>query len=1198
MNRTDHKANTPSPQPGLFATLRALLRGRESSTSSSPRSAARRTPLGLFVLAFALTVTSLVPAIATAAEETTPPEFLSHLSAEQVNATHALVGIANGSNIRPGGLDTAWRLEYSGAESGPWTLIASGTCQAQNLSTCGNQDSAIPQITVHHLTPHHTYYARAVAENALGRDQQQIEFTTTAIAPPEVPSRICEKARHGYTSPICNIPHTTSIDLEPQIESNGAETTYVIESAAAKGGPFAPVPGGSGSVTTAQDFADPAVTLTGLTPEITYYLRVTATNEKGTAVSEEIHALTASIHPLAASVGTTGVAANSAHVLGVVRPQTFETDWRFEYAPAEADGSAPVSASPAWTTPPAAEGVISTAEADEESHKVQADLTGLQPATAYYVRLFAENEPEPGVTYTSTAEPAPFETAGPPLAETFATHAIDGESMRAIGSVEPHGYETHYYFQYVTQERFKATAWAEAESTPELELDPGVRKGFEGRFEGYETKILGADLSGLSPGTTYDYRILATSTSPGNPVIPGAPQTLTVPTPAPEEAQAPCPNQALRTGPSADLPDCRAYEQLTPADKEGAQELFHYGGGINATALVGEDGDHLALETNVTAWGSGPRAGQAPYLFSRTPAGWRLTATSLQPETGVSQLDAGLFEPDLGQIAFRSGYQTSSGGGESPNLEYRAGPPGGPYATVASVPRAQVGSGGGWVAASADFSKLILQVEDRKLVNPQITTKSGSDLYEYTAQAGLRQVNLGLGTCGAQIVRGLESGEGEASSAHAVSADGSRVFFEAVPGSNCSEPTHLFVRVDGAETRDLGPYRFLAANPAGTELLLEKHLGETHEIFLYEVEAAALKPLFSTRDPNTPIEAVVSSDFTAIYLYSTQQLTAEAPPPSPGVFDSKDLYRYDLSTETLRFLVQVSQAPLPHLSPDGRYAYLDSSHAGLPALPGGGIEPGVLENGQPVHSPQVYRYDSAQGVIQCLSCASPFDPEPRLRSFFGARPFEGRTRSLDGQPELTFASADGGFAFFSTPAALLPSDVDGELRPEFGNPSGANEYSSLGGETSPSSDIYEWRRNGLDGCRRIQGCLALITDGRGGLQNLLLGSTPSGRDVFISTRSQLGPSDDDTAGDIYDVRIGGGIPPAPPRPVECEGDACSHPVPAPNDPTPSSESFHGAGNEHPAKGGKGKGKKHPHKKHHKAKKHHQRAAGHNHGGGK
>lgn len=77
---------------------------------------------------------------------------------------------------------------------------------------------------------------------------------------------------------------------------------------------------------------------------------------------------------------------------------------------------------------------------------------------------------------------------------------------------------------------------------------------------------------------------------------------------------------------------------------------------------------------------------------------------------------------------------------------------------------------------------------------------------------------------------------------------------------------------------------------------------------------------------------------------------------------------------------------------------------------------------------------------------------------------------------------------------------------------------------------------------------------------MLLGTDQSGRDVFFTSTSQLVPQDDDSATDIYNARIGGGEPPPAPRPVECDGDACSTPLSAPVDVTPSSFAFSGAGN--------------------------------------
>ncbi len=137
--------------------------------------------------------------------------------------------------------------------------------------------------------------------------------------------------------------------------------------------------------------------------------------------------------------------------------------------------------------------------------------------------------------------------------------------------------------------------------------------------------------------------------------------------------------------------------------------------------------------------------------------------------------------------------------------------------------------------------------------------------------------------------------------------------------------------------------------------------------------------------------------------------------------------------------------------------------------------------------------------------------------------------------------------------------------------------------TSPSTDVYEWRSDGVDGCVARQGCLALITDGRAGFHNILLGSADEGRDVFMYTLSKLVPQDLDSAGDIYDARVDGGLAPPTPPPGECEGGACSTPPSPPNDATPSSQTFTGAGNltQPPPIGAKPTHKAKPKKKHKK-----------------
>ena len=228
-----------------------------------------------------------------------------------------------------------------------------------------------------------------------------------------------------------------------------------------------------------------------------------------------------------------------------------------------------------------------------------------------------------------------------------------------------------------------------------------------------------------------------------------------------------------------------------------------------------------------------------------------MTAGTVQPEAGFYEYHPQLFSSDLNQLALEAEWKAAlglAGSSESPEVVFKTGAPGGPYTVVASVPRTRAGAG--WVGASANFSKLMLEVEDRKLIEGHPTsTKSGEDLYEYAGgvlrQANVDSAGVTIGACGATAARGYESTNGS-SSAHAVSIDGSRVFFEAVPGTNCSEATHLYMREAAAgRTVDIGPYSFAGADGEGTKLLLERHVGENDEFLLYDAQSETTTPAFS-----------------------------------------------------------------------------------------------------------------------------------------------------------------------------------------------------------------------------------------------------------------------------------------------------------------------------------------------------------------
>ncbi len=1087
------------------------------------------------------------------------------------------------------------------------------------------------------LTPGTCYEARFVATNADNSEPAVaiVPFKTLPVEPPEIPKGGTVEEWGWHIFELEEITDVSAV-ASAKVETNGAETEYAFEYALAENG-HAPSTGSglwkqfssvaTGKITVAEDYRDVTASVTGLSAETTYYVRVKLINEKGTVYQTEYHAggvnesetfVTGTAKPRPPSLAVHNITGGSARLGGVVAPDGSETVWKFEVAVPE-NGVCPVSG---WSVVAGGEGRITQAQAEATSYfsgvPIGVSLTGLSRSTEYCVRLSAENR-VPGVVVSGALS---FETEGPPAVSTFVVHRLVGESVVLLGSVDPksvpsseeqsivvggatggsftltfeghttvpiaydapatgsggvqngvrealgaqealrglpgeppvevegvdggpytvvfggvdagsaqplieadgegltpaapvssvvvstvqrggESYNTSYWFQYVSDTGYGEHGWSGAEETSHEVI------GF-----GDVPQAVGVGVSGLQQGEGYHFRLVAESTlSSGTPVF-GDGRELRVPVAPSVGGSSVCPNQAFRTGLSGSLPDCRAYEQVTPVEKGSAQEPFHYRGGINSAVLAGEDGEHAVLEAPEVNYGSSADSGQSPYLFTRGENGWSMTAGAPQPETGVYSIDPQVYSADLTQLAFESAYSPSQLS-ESPEVEYEIGPLGGPYKKVASVPRQYLKESNereensGWVAGNGKFSKLVLETGDHELLKYETGTSSGSDLYEYTQGGGLQQLNVTgsgseavtIGSCGAMVVRGVEDPEGKhvVSSAYSVSEDGSYVFFEAVSGRNCSEPRDLYMRVEGTRTVDIGIYKFVAANAQGTSLLLANSGGE-------------------------------------LVGYDTVTKVFEVEPAS-DVAEERELLFLGIP---VRFEPREGDA-FAHPS----YTYWNP--------PGSGGNNGG----------QAYRYDGGEYVVVCISCVSSFDPEPKQDAWLGD--VEGLPEVNGGLPDFTAVSGNGEFAFFTTISELVKQDVDKEIPAEYDNLSNIGEYINVGGNASPSTDVYEWRAGGVGGCGVVEGCLALITDGRGGYLNLLLGAADEGRDVFFYTRSLLSPSDHGIEGsigegNIYDARMDGGFSGPVSGGVECEGDECSTPPSPPVDSTPSSFTFTGMGN--------------------------------------
>jgi hypothetical protein len=164
-----------------------------------------------------------------------------------------------------------------------------------------------------------------------------------------------------------------------------------------------------------------------------------------------------------------------------------------------------------------------------------------------------------------------------------------------------------------------------------------------------------------------------------------------------------------------------------------------------------------------------------------------------------------------------------------------------------------------------------------------------------------------------------------------------------------------------------------------------------------------------------------------------------------------------------------------------------------------------------LHS-ELYRYEASNNSLKCISC-TPAGVAPTGSATLGAA-----GGGSYGPPDTAVPMNESGSeVFFQTPDPLVSEDVNGG---SFAN--------GPFGSTAESMDVYEWH----------EGKVSLISDGTSPTGAFLDGTTPSGNDVFVTTREQLVSGDSDGYADIYDARVGGGLP-QPSGPAKpCTGSGC------------------------------------------------------------
>jgi len=732
-------------------------------------------------------------------------------------------------------------------------------------------------------------------------------------------------------------------------------------------------------------------------------------------------------------------------------------------------------------------------------------VSGLEPETKHYrFRLLAKNK-----YGEDTGEEGRF---GPPILTEKEAQPILYKEATLRGAIDPFGLATEYHFEYLTETEYLANGetFAGAHATP-IHTLPASNTG---------PADVEAFLTGLAEGTTYRFRVVAANEAAP---VEGSAQELTTQERPPRTE---CKNETLRLeNNSLNLPDCRAYELVTPADTPGAPHAEE--GSVFNDWLVTPSGPltgdslafALAFATLPGSEGNGLREG------------FRATRDA---EAGWSSVS---FGPSPAQIG------DPSSNGEPANLGTAAdqlysfwtmGQPGTPapgalaYGKYLRTPLGfEVlgrGSIGEELAAEPDYlsaggTHVIFSSKGR--LEPESAPEGTTAIYDRAA-----------GSSSAQVVSLKPDGSPFSASEGAVyegaTENGSSIIFR-VAGS-------LYLHRDGGQTVKVADFpASFAGVSADSERVFytdEQDPQKAADLRVCELDAGPC-PGSSALIATDAKFVNVSADGSRAYFTSEEEIGGE------GVLGAHNLYVW--SNSGTKFVAVLDPrdfpqggvvpfpgtAPLEEVSLDAWTAWCvgrSSASRGRATCPSRTTPDGrflVFQSHADLTPPyesdghsEVYRYDALGGSLLCVSCdpsGVPASAEADLQAFpWEGGPDKGAVQSTTLIPGV---SEDGGEVFFQTAAALLPEDANSVL------------------------DVYEWRAQGSGNCVRAMGCLALISSWQGDNPSAIYSMTPDGHDVFFSTLEKLVDSDIAGSPSIYDARVDGGFP----QPVEaepCHGDAC------------------------------------------------------------
>jgi DNA-binding beta-propeller fold protein YncE len=1053
-----------------------------------------------------------------------------------------------------------------------------------------------PQGLVVDPTTHSVYVADS--------STNQIEvYTPQNVEPPTL------------TSPEVSESSYTTAKVSGKVNPNGHVTScrfeYALEAsfAGAKSTPCVTNPGNGSSLVTVE------AGLSGLRGSAEYHVRLVAENRGipgNTARSSSVGFSTLTVAlPTVTGPVVTAVTSTTAHFSGQINPNApvgdppaFDVNWKFQCLP-----SCP--------------GLVGgTVAADNTSHEVSEDATGLQPGESYKVVLVGKNANEVPVM----AGPVSFITpAVAPSVISSVVTAASGTEATLSSQVDPGGAPTGYHYEYITEARYDADGESFGEGTASTPQAGPL--GVAGENADHEAPVT---ITGLSANTNYRFRVIAQNNIQ---TVDGPVELLYSYSP---QAFGSCTvNERLREeNDSQLLPDCRAYEQVSPANNAEAFVPFGQRSG-EAEGLVESEwpmqaaasGGAVSYVAEPAGSGACEGTGNAgggegdEYLAVRGEAGW--SSCDVQPLASDATTGYQAFSASLEASVLRTGKEEalqSGVPGHCDQLYSRAGTglftalftPGG--SENCSTPT------NFFVGGTSDYSQLAF--ESLEALGEGASAASGElgheNLYDSDSLAGvLRRVNVLPGsTPAADPDATIGSLSNEPSilvvnghlpaldASNAVSSNGSHIFWtdlstgvvyvrvnpaepqSAIGGGECTEAEKACtVQVSAG----IDPATYQTATPDGRYA----YYTETGELWRYDTQSQAREELTGAGAGVQGVVGVNEAGEDGAYLYFVAEGKLAA---------GAEARKCEAAPEgMLRSEEEEGGAPAGY----GCNLYL--IHAGATSLAAvlsaGDDEFKGNEFGTP--QPQkgdwrpVLGYHSAQLSTDGQSLV--FMSNRQLTGYQNVNR-QGECTNGGGDPThscveiYVFNAQSNKIACASCtpsgapPAAMkdLGKNVEGKasyLPGDFGSITHTRRLISANGskvffnsdqplspqDKNERQDVYEWEAPGTDSCTdgstsNGAGCVYLLSGGTSTSDSLLLDTDETGDNAFFISRAALVPGGGNgEKPNVFDARVDGGFKGAPGgiiQPPECKSaEECKEPAGEPPvESFPASAAFSGAGN--------------------------------------